>query len=642
MYFQHDSLDITYRRPQGAVKAGQEVELSVRAADIYGEVFLLLQDRAGERLVPLWPAGAERFVVRFRAMDEPGLIFYGFLIRQDGRDWYYCGRSGRGELREDRGELWQITVYAAEFETPAWFRRSVAYQIFPDRFCRSEHAPMAAGAAYHQRMGRKVYLHKNWAEEPLYAPHGGSRNYAPDDYYGGDLNGIREKLPYLEELGITCIYLNPIFEADSNHRYNTADYKRIDPLLGTEEDFKALCAEARERGIRIILDGVFSHTGSDSRYFDKRNRYGNGAYHHTDSPYFSWYRFSRWPERYECWWGFDTLPNVEEKEPSYGYFINGPQGVLHKWLEAGASGWRLDVADELPDCFIRDVRSRVKEEDKDNVLIGEVWEDCSNKQGSEGRRGYVDGYELDSAMNYPLRTGILRFLRGEESAFDLERRLWSLFENYPKPFRDACLNLLSSHDETRAITFLAGGPDRFTATRAEQAAFHPDGPTLARAKRLFLAGTALQLMLPGVPCIYYGDEVGLFGGGDPFNRRPYPWGREDLVMRDVVRTLIGLRQGSDAIRQGHLRMGAVSGKCFALVRYQGEECVVLLVNQSAVPVSAAIYPSLLYKGEDGDAPVPLSGQYTELFTGESLKVRSVLSVLVPAEGYCIYRKETNL
>ena len=226
MYFQHDSLDITYRRPQGAVKAGQEVELSVRAADIYGEVFLLLQDRAGERLVPLWPAGAERFVVRFRAMDEPGLMFYGFLIRQDGRDWYYCGRSGRGELREDRGELWQITVYAAEFETPAWFRRSVAYQIFPDRFCRSEHAPMAAGAAYHQRMGRKVYLHGNWAEEPVYGPHGGSRTYAPDDYFGGDLNGIREKLPYLEELGITCIYLNPIFEADSNHRYNTAEDRK--------------------------------------------------------------------------------------------------------------------------------------------------------------------------------------------------------------------------------------------------------------------------------------------------------------------------------------------------------------------------------------------------------------------------------
>ena len=333
---------------------------------------------------------------------------------------------------------------------------------------------------------------------------------------------------------------------------------------------------------------------------------------------------------------------MEEKEPSYGTFIHGPDGVLHKWIEAGASGWRLDVADELPDCFIRDVRSRIKAEDPESVLIGEVWEDCSNKQGPEGRRGYVDGCELDSAMNYPLRTAILRFLRGDESAFDLERRLWSLFENYPKPFRDACLNLLSSHDETRAVTFLAGGPDRFTATRAEQAAFRPDGPTLARAKRLFMAGTALQMLLPGVPCVYYGDEVGLFGGGDPFNRRPYPWGREDLVMRDTVRTLIGLRQGSEAIRQGHLRMGAVSGKCFALVRYGEEECVVLLVNQSAVPVSAAIYPSLLYKGEDGEVPVPLSGQYTELFTGETLRVRSVLSALVPAEGYCIYRKETNL
>ena len=290
MYFQHDSLDITYRRPQGAVKANEEVTLSVRTADIYGEVFLLLQDRMGERLLPMWPVG-DRFTVRFSALEEPGLMFYGFLLRQDGREYYYCGSSGRGELREDRGELWQITVYDPDFVTPAWFRQAVAYQIFPDRFCRSERAPMAAGAAYHQRMGRKAFLHRDWAEEPLYGPHGGSRTYAPDDYFGGDLNGIREKLPYLEELGITCIYLNPIFEADSNHRYNTADYTRIDPLLGTEEDFRTLCAEAKERGIRIILDGVFSHTGADSRYFDKRNRYGNGAYHHTDSPYFSWYRF---------------------------------------------------------------------------------------------------------------------------------------------------------------------------------------------------------------------------------------------------------------------------------------------------------------------------------------------------------------
>ena len=201
------------------------------------------------------------------------------------------------------------------------------------------------------------------------------------------------------------------------------------------------------------------------------------------------------------------------------------------------------------------------------------------------------------------------------------------------------MNLLSSHDETRAITYLAGGPDRFTANRAEQAAFHPDGPTLARAKRLFMAATALQMLLPGGPCVYYGDEVGLTGGGDPFNRRPYPWGREDLVMRDTVRTLIGLRRGSEAVGCGHLRMGALSGSCFALVRYLGEECVVLLVNPSDKPVSASIYPALLYKGADGEIDVPLAGQYTELFTGEPLRVRSVFSALVPPEGYCIYRKE---
>ena len=640
MYFVHDSLDVTYRRPQGAVQTGQTVELRARLQGDGAQAFVILADRGGERLLPMYPVDG-LVSAQFTAAWEPGLMYYGFLIRERGREYYYCGTSGKGQLQEGRGSLWQVTVFDGAFETPEWFRRSVAYQIFPDRFRRSENAPMAIGAAYHQRMGRQVYLHKDWQEEPLFTPHGGNKDYAPDDYFGGDLKGIQEKLPYLQELGIGCLYLNPIFEADSNHRYNTADYERIDPLLGTNEDFENLCREAKERGIRIILDGVFSHTGADSRYFDKRNRYGNGASQKKDSPYYNWYRFSKWPTRYECWWGFETLPNVEEKEPSYGNFIHGPGGIIEKWLTAGASGWRLDVADELPDCFIKDIRRRMKQVDKDSVLLGEVWEDCSNKQGPEGRRGYVDGDELDSAMNYPLRRAILRFCKGEDDAYALEKQLFSLMENYPKPFMDACLNLISSHDETRALTYLAGGPNRFVASRAEQAAFRPGKEALARATRLFLNGTALQMFLPGVPCIYYGDEVGLLGAGDPFNRRPFPWGEEDMALHDRVRELVGLRNRSEALILGHIRMGALSGRCFAVIRYTETECVILLVNPGTVAASAGVYPSLLYKGPDGAAQVPMEGSYRELVTGQRVRVRGVLSALVPPESYRIFVKENR-
>ncbi len=569
MYFQHDSLDITYRRPQGAVKVNEEVEISARVADIHGEVFLLLRDRVGERLLAMWPVSAERFLVRFRAMEEPGLMFYGFLIRQDGRDFYYCGSTGRGEIREDRGELWQITVYAADYETPAWFRQAIAYQIFPDRFCRSEHAPMTAGAAYHQRMGRKVYIHQNWAEEPYYRPHGGSRTYAPDDYYGGDINGIREKLPYLEELGITCIYLNPIFEADSNHRYNTADYKRVDPLLGTEEDFKALCAEAKERGIRIVLDGVFSHTGADSRYFDKRNRYGNGAYHHTDSPYFAWYRFSRWPERYECWWGFDTLPNVEEKEPSYGEFIHGPDGVLHKWLQAGASGWRLDVADELPDEVLALIRRAAKEEKPDAPIIGEVWEDAVIKESYGGRRDYALGNSLDSVMNYPFRTAVLDFLHFRIDARALRDFLRAQRMNYPEPMYYCLMNLLGSHDVERLLSALATDIVIKSLPREEQLKIPFTAEKLSRAVRLEKLGAALQFALPGVPSIYYGDEQGMEGVGDPFNRAPFREGSEELHKYYV--NLSALRNSDPVFAEGKAFFGASSGNVLTVLRYDAKK-----------------------------------------------------------------------
>lgn len=627
----HDPLSLLYRDPVGAVPAGTEVTLRARLRETQSvSYYLILVHPDGHTERRPVQREAERISVSF-VCPETGLMHYAFLADRDGGrcfgpDGESCGQSPTS--------FWPLTVYDPAFYTPAWFRGSICYQIFPDRFRKSAAADTERRAETHRQKQRRVFLHESWAEEPLWQARAGEKEYAPEDYFGGDLKGIEEKLPYLKELGVGCLYLNPIFEADSNHRYNTADYRQIDPLLGTREDLISLTGKARECGIEILLDGVFSHTGADSRYFDRKNTYGGGAYHDPDSPFGSWYRFEHWPDTYECWWGFKTLPNVEETDPSYGAFIHGDDGVLAFWQACGTKGWRLDVADELPESFIRAVRRRVKTEDPEAVLLGEVWEDASDKQGPEGRRTYVDGAELDGCMNYPFRKAVLSFLNGETDAYACEQELWSLYAHYPRPFYEACLNLLSSHDEVRALSYLSGAPDRFRAGRAEQAAFVPSEQALLRGKKLFLAATALQMVLPGVPCIYYGDEVGLSGMGDPFNRRTYPWGSEDLGMLGTVKALCACRNATAALHnEACLRMGAVSPELFAALRHTDTESALLLVNRGGEARTVSFYPSLLPHGPDAFKQVPFAGEYHDALSGENVTARSTLRVTVPAHGF---------
>ncbi len=638
MRFVHHSRILYDRRPQGAVVCGGTLTLSADAdADILSAAVRLFT-RDGLVTFPMQRTG-ERVTAVFPIPDAPQLAHYDFAL-DTVNGVFYCGApSGQGELRQsDSGARYPLTVYRDGFATPGAFCQGVAYQIFPDRFYCSDRDAFFARAAARNASGRRARVHERWEEAPAYLPLDGERAYAPDDYFGGDLEGVRQKLPYLCSLGVSYIYLNPVFEAYSNHRYNTADYLRIDPLLGTDEDFVRLCADAEQYGIRLILDGVFSHTGDDSRYFDRLGRYGGGACQSPDSPYFPWYTFTAYPDGYECWWNFPTLPNVREMTPSYLDFVCGENGVLQTWLARGAGGWRLDVADELPDDFIRAVRSRVKQENPDAVLLGEVWDDCSDKMGPEGRRAYVDGDLLDGAMNYPLRRAILSFLAGNGDAFSFNEQLQRQREHYPKPFYDAQLNLISSHDEVRAITFLSGAPERDAVTREQQAAFSPDAAAAARGRALFLCATALQMLLPGVPCLYYGDEAGLTGMNDPFNRTPYPWGHEDTALLESVRALTRLRRDSEALRRGYLRMGAVDADVFCVVRYTDTDVVIGLVNRRNAARRALVQPLLLYEGPDAETPIPLSGAYRSL-AGDTLAVDQTMSVMLPPYTAVIYRKE---
>lgn len=468
------------------------------------------------------------------SLPEAGLYFYRFEILNKA-DIYFCGRDKNGcAIIGDWLPEWQLTVYEKDFKTPSWFYGGVMYQIFPDRFCKGR-TPDLSGIT------KDYVMRKDSDGVPEFA-RDKNGNMKTNDFFGGNLDGIRSKLPYLKALGVTCIYLNPIFEAYSNHKYDTADYMKIDPMFGTEKDFRRLCSEARKHGIHIILDGVFSHTGCDSVYFNKYGRYGKGgAYRDKSSPYYNWYTFKAWPDDYDCWWGVKILPNVKELEPSFLDFITGKNGVIKHWLRAGAHGFRLDVADELPDEFIKLLRRSLKEEKNDALLIGEVWEDASNKISYGTRRKFLEGQELDSVMNYPFKDAIIDFvLKGDAESFAV--KIYDILNNYPEPATNCLMNILGTHDTVRILTVLSGA-DIEGMTREQRAYYKLSEEEYSKGKKLLILAAVLQFTLPGVPCIYYGDEAGLYGFEDPFNRRFYPWDKEDNELIEFYKLLGNIRKG---------------------------------------------------------------------------------------------------
>lgn len=623
----HNSRMLEFRAPFGAVKTGGNVSLSIitYASDASGAapaVALRLWENGAERLIERQSvqnaAGLGiRHVFTAKMPESAGLVWYYFIIdTHEGRS-YYGGKSGVGYLSDCEPPSFQITVYDRRFKTPECFSQSVVYQIFPDRFARGREGINMGGVEYHRSLGRTVALHEDWCDEPCYLPAGGRRDYEPNDFFGGSLNGIREKLDYLHDMGVGFIYLNPIFESPSNHRYNTSDYMRIDPILGTEDDFCALVREASERGIGVILDGVFSHTGDDSIYFDRFGRYaGDGAYESRESQYAKWYDFERFPDKYRSWWGFESLPEVNENEPSYMDFI---KSVLEKWAGFGISGWRLDVADELPDKFIAFLRREVKRLNPESLLLGEVWEEASDKHGFSGRRKYVDGFELDGVMNYPFRSALMDYLTGKTDAHCFCGALMTQLEAYPEPFMRAQLNVLSTHDTVRAISVLGGAPGRDELTRSEQASFTLSDEALALGKARFLLACMLQVAYTGAPCVYYGDEVGLTGMADPFSRKPFPWGKEDEALRKKVREITRLRASNRALMRGRCAVCAADDDVAAILRVYGESSVLSVVNRSGSAKRVAVTNALFAEGECSGLVDFGGALYIDAFSGKSFR-----------------------
>ena len=656
---QHDSRDDLYRAPVGAVPAGTPVRIRLRAAagDLSGAQLRLADRLTGASWAqPMvlaatdpesGPFGYDWWEAVVDGDTQPAIIDYS-IVAQDGQSSRVLsddragdggtGRIGRSGVVTDP---WQITTYDPDFETPAWAPGSVVYQVFPDRFANGDPGNDPSPDATPGPSGAEVYRHgevhgfpitnKAWDE----LPEAYCRDYKPEpcdeqaynrDFFGGDLAGVTEALDGLADLGVTVLYLNPLFAAPSNHRYDTSDYFVVDPDLGTAEEFDTLIAEAESRGIRVVLDGVFNHVSADSPWFDRFRHYDAvGACESADSPYRDWFTF-RPPgpgqpgpcapteaggddTYYASWWNFDSIPELNEIDPVNEVFV-GEDGVVETWIDRGTAGWRLDVADSMSHEFQAAIRDAAKAADPEAVVIAEQWQDSTP---------WLLGDQADSTMNYRFRRAIIALVNGATSDPDgsiealgpvgFANAMLAVREDYPEPAYQALMNLVDSHDTARILWTLTPGEDNDTAKT--------DPAALAEGLAKLRLVAAVQLTFPGMASIYYGDEVGLTGFDDPDDRRPYPWGSEDLELRSWYRTLARLRASHEAIREGDLEflLADDGARTLAYLRRSPSAAAVIALNLSdrertlEVPLAGRIPDGTVLVDALGsaDATVPTGG-----------------------------------
>lgn len=576
-YIPYNSRNGLHKSPYGAVKEKQNITFSVvlpRHLQCSAVYLVIKEDTSDYIYLPLiWSSmegeGEEWWKLNYTSQFS-GIYFYHFEYDTPwGR--YSIRHNGNCKGTLSMGERdWQLSVYSENFTTPDWLKGGVIYQIFPDRFFFS--------GKKKRNVPSDRILRTDIFAQPYWRPTKEGK-VLNNDFFQGDLKGIEEKLDYIASLGVTCIYLNPIFEAHSNHRYDTANYEKIDSLLGTEKDFISLCKKAEEKGISIILDGVFSHTGDDSIYFNKYGRYDSlGAYQSKESPYYNWYKFNNHPDDYHSWWGISILPEVKEESPDFIEYIAGEKGIARKWLRLGARGWRLDVADELPDIFLDEFRKAVKAENADAIVLGEVWEDASNKFSYGERRRYFGGKQLDCVMNYPFAEAIITFIRtGKVEGFT--DKILTITENYPKCAVDVLMNHIGTHDTMRAITQLAGESCEFRDRNWQSERTLTEKQYELGIKLLKLA-SAIQFTLPGVPSVYYGDEAGMQGYKDPFNRYCFPWGKENTELQSFYKELGEMRKNCHCLKEGEYVTVSEMLGCLAFVRYSKKDKILVIVNRN--------------------------------------------------------------
>ena len=553
----YDSWMESHKKPFGALEIGEDININIEAISDVKEIYLILETNEDiKKEIKMENKSNGIFTIDKYKFEKENIYFYYFKsIEGETLDVKYYGKSyDCGECVEYHDinyiNKYQITV-SRKTESPKWFKEGILYHIFVDRFNRT-------GKINNPK--KNSFIYANWEDTPMYIKNK-ENEVIRWDFHGGNLKGIISKLNYLKGLGVTVIYLSPIFKSQSNHKYDTGDYKTIDPMFGDEEIFKELIYKASKKGINIILDGVFSHTGDDSIYFNKYGNYDSlGAYQSKNSKFFSWYNFKDYPNEYDCWWGVKSLPNVNETENSYmDYIIRDKDSVIKKWMNYGVKGWRLDVVDELPSKFLETLKKETLNIDNESVIVGEVWEDASNKISYSERRKYFLGNQLNGVTGYVFKNIVVDFLKGNVNSQTVYNRFMTIKENYPKDAFKSNLNLLGTHDTRRILT------------------------ELNEEKELLKLAVFIQMTFEGVPYVYYGDEAGLIGETDPDNRRTYPWENEDKDILNFYKKIIKERKNNKLLSSGETKFLKLSNQnILGYIRYIKTDKILVLINRSNV------------------------------------------------------------
>ena len=595
---------------KGCVPSGStlriELSLSRRLGD-GGAVLRIARDGEGERDIPFGFLSSERGRDTYfiEICPTKGLYYWEILLLR-GNETLFVNSVNQVdfELLPYSKSRFRLLAYDEAKRKPEWMYGNTMYQIFPDRFAKgSVPTPVRADAE----------MSPSW-ESPItqYAKNPGD-HLENNLFFGGTLWGVIEKLDYIESLGVGVIYLNPIFEAYSNHKYDTGDYETVDAMFGGNEALECLIKEADKRGIKLILDGVFNHTGSDSKYFNAKNRYDTvGATNARGSRYYSWYNFTNYPYDYESWWGIKILPRLRHHNENCRRYFTGSDGIGEKYIKMGVGGWRLDVADELSDDFLDEFRDAVKGASGGQaVIIGEVWENAVDKVAYGSRRRYFADGQLDSVMNYPLRNAIIDFCSFGD-ARGLYNTLTELYASYPEHNAHCLMNILGTHDTERIITRLASNLGECACidmmSNTDKASLTLSESAYARAREILKIALTVQFTAYGVPSIYYGDEVGLDGATDPFCRKTYPWGREDEELLAHYRRLGKIRKTEKALAQGDFHAFMIGECSLGFERSLDGETLLTLASREKEPVT-----------------VKLCGEYTDLMSGKSYKNSLVLA-----------------
>ena len=571
---------------RGAFSVTDTLNISIRVPRTLGAAGVVLRlaaDGGADHDYPLQFVSTAKGVDVYRislvlselCKEETGGLFYYEYLFLRGADTLFTDTRDNVTftLNAHPAGRFRLLVTERGVKTPAWFQGRTMYHIFVDRFAPGK-GERRADAVYHETWDEEIEQFGAYPGAPV----------ANDEFFGGTLWGIIDKLDYLQSLGVGVIYLSPIFRAASNHKYDTGDYDEVDPQFGGKEGLAALLAACKERNIGVMLDGVFNHTGSDSKYFNQFGKYPTtGAYQSIDSPYHDWFYFKKFPDSYECWWDIKILPKLCLANPEVHRYFVGEGGVIDQYTRMGVDAWRLDVADELPDPFLDELCYRVRNAtDGKGVILGEVWENAADKIAYGKRRRYFRGRQLDGVMNYPLRRGIISFVN-DGDAGALCAALRELWGSYPTEVCHALMNLLSTHDTERILTVLGGAPDDGSRTNAELRVARLDSAERALAKKRLMMASALQFTAFGIPSVFYGDEAGLEGYHDPFCRRPFPWGKEDAKILAHYRKLGAIRAENPVLAAGDFKILAESERALAFERKNELGHLIVAANRGDAP-----------------------------------------------------------